>query len=76
MLNAIYQEGGLKMCSLKLGGGGAKIHPRRRNFNPVGGGGGQVSRLEKNPKLKKCPVLGVYPGPLFGLRKCISVAHG
>ena len=54
----------------RAGGGREKIHPSRRNFNPVGWG--QVSRLKKkDPKLKKCSVLGVCPGPLLGLKKCM-----
>ena len=34
-----------------------------------------MSRLKKKSKVEKCPVLGVCPGPLLGLKKCMLVAH-
>ena len=56
-------------------GGGEKLHPRQAKFQPSTGGTSVAVHKKKHPKLKKCPVSGVYPGPLLGLKEGILVGH-
>ena len=47
---------------------------RHTRFQSRRGGGASVEVGKKNkPRLKSCPVLGVCPGPLLGLKKFMVV---
>ena len=55
--------------------GKGSTSPWKAKFQPNGAGGGGGASIvvgkKKQPKWKRCPVLGVCPGPPVGLRKCL-----